>query len=138
MTASGAKEVISNQFLVVRETNCSKPVRSDPSSFSLAKLPQNQLLQRLDADFFEKDDVVVAVILQANPAFIRTAAALRLEIEFAFWNGLALGVVSNFDSVEFDDGVRAIEGDDHGVPFGAGLAGFGERLGQRVERAGEV
>src|SRR2546430_16833567 len=125
MTASGAKEVISNQFLVIRETNCSKPVRSDPSSFSLAKLPQNQLLQRLDADFLEKDDVVVAVILQANPAFVRTAAALRLEIEFAFGNGLALGVVSKFDSVEVEDSMRAIEGDDHGGPFGAWLCGVG-------------
>jgi len=34
--------------------------------------------------------------------------------------------------------VRAVESDDHGVPFGAGLAGFGERLGKGIERAGNV
>src|SRR5256885_10185714 len=95
-------------------------------------------LQRLKSDFFEHDDVVVAVILEAEPAFVGTRAVLGLEIEFAFGHGLALGVIGDFDAVEEDDGVRAIERDFHGVPFGAGLAGFGERLGEGIERAGDV
>src|SRR5262249_2771157 len=96
------------------------------------------LLQRLDRDFFEKDDVVVAVILEAEPAFVGTRAALRFEIEFAFRNRLAFRVIGNFHPVENDDGVWTVESDFHGVPFGAGLAGFGERLGEGIERTGYV
>src|SRR6266481_1429252 len=95
-------------------------------------------MQRLDADFLEKDDVVVAVILEADVALIGANAGLRFEIEFALGDGLAFGVVGDGDVVENDDRARAIERDDHGIPLGTGLAGFGERLGQRVERAGDV
>src|SRR6516165_301763 len=87
------------------------------------------LLQGLHADFFEKDDVVVAVILQADIALVGTTAALRLKIELARWNRLTLGVVGDFFAIEFDDGMRAVEGNDHGVPVRPGLARFGERLG---------
>src|SRR5256885_11099257 len=96
------------------------------------------LLQRLNGDFFEHDDVVVAVILEAEPAFVGTGAVLGLEIEFAFGNRLALGVIGDLYAVEEDDRVRAIERDFHGVPLRAGLAGFGERLGEGIERAGDV
>jgi hypothetical protein len=41
-----------------------------------------KLLQGLDADFFEKDDVIVAVILKADPTFVGAAAALRFDIKF--------------------------------------------------------
>ena len=78
------------------------------------------------------------MILQTEPAFVGTAAALRLKIKFALGNRLTLGVVGHFRAVELDDGVRAIEGNDHGVPFGTGLARFCERFGERVERAGNV
>ncbi len=40
-------------------------------------------------DFLEEDDVVVAVILQADVAEIGARAALRLEIEFARRDGIA-------------------------------------------------
>src|SRR2546430_12507270 len=49
------------------------------------------LLQRLNGDFFEHDDVVVAVILEAEPALVGTRAVLRLEIGFAIGNRRALG-----------------------------------------------
>src|SRR5690242_8263475 len=96
------------------------------------------LLQRLNGDLFEEDDVVVAVILEAEPAFVGARAALRLEIKFAFGYGLAFGVVGDFYAVENDDGVRPVERDFHGVPLGAGLARFGERLGEGIERTGDV
>src|SRR5271156_2083688 len=95
-------------------------------------------VKRLRADFLEKYDVVVAVILQSDVAFVGTPSALRLEIEFFVGHRLAFGVVGDLYAVEFDDGVRAIEGDEPRIPFGAGLAGFGHRLGQRIERAGYV
>src|SRR5713226_4772911 len=95
-------------------------------------------MKRLQRYFLEKNDVVVAVILQAHVAFVGTAAALGLEVKLFFGNGLALGVVGDFYVVEDDDGMRAVEGDEHGVPLGAGFAGAGERLGEGVERSGDV
>ena len=94
--------------------------------------------ERSDGDFFEEDDVVVAVILQADVAFVGAAAVLRFEIEFAIGHGAAFGVVGDADAVDLDDGARAVERDDHRVPLGAGLAGRGQRLGERIERAGDV
>src|SRR6266849_2441364 len=102
------------------------------------KIWNSKLFQRLNADFLEKDDVVIAVILEADVALERARAMLRLEIEFALGDGLAFGVVSDGDVVKHHDGARSIEGDEHGVPLGAGLAGFGERLGERVERASDM
>src|SRR6266404_1398598 len=96
------------------------------------------LMQRLDADFLEKDDVVFAVILKADVALVGACAVLRLEIEFALGDGLAFGEVRDFYAIELNDGVRSVQRDDHGVPFRTGLAGFRERLGERVERAGDV
>ena len=54
-------------------------------------------MEGLDGDFFEKDDVVVAVVLQANVAFVGAQAVLRLEIEFARGNRLAFGVIGDLD-----------------------------------------
>src|SRR5437899_1002636 len=95
-------------------------------------------MQRLDADFLEKDDVIVAMILEADVAFVGTSAALRFEIEFAFGNGLAFGVVGDGDIVENNNGARAIERNDHGIPLGTGLAGLGERFGQRIKHPSDV
>src|SRR5258705_13801496 len=108
MKASGKK------LSVIRFGNCKRHLQN--------------LLQRLNADFLEKYHVVVTVILQSEPAFIRTATALRFELELALRNGLPLSVVSNLHTIEFDNRVRAIECDDHGVPFRARLAGFRQRL----------
>src|SRR5204863_8195789 len=105
-----------------------------PKSLSYNK----NLMQRLDADFLEKDDVVVAVILEADEALVGASAALRFEIEFALGNGLAFGVVRDGDIVKNNDGARAVERDDHGVPLRTGLTGLGERLGQGIKRAGNV
>src|SRR6266480_367437 len=102
------------------------------------KTENSKLLQRLDADLFEKHNIVVAVILQADVALLGASAMLRLEIEFALRDGLAFGVVGDGDIVEHDGGARTVERDDHGVPLGTGLAGFGERLGQRIKCAGDV
>src|SRR5947208_2594353 len=96
------------------------------------------LMQRLDADFLEKDDVVVAVILEADVTLVGPSAALRFEIEFAFGNGLPFRVVGDGDIVKNNDGARAVERNDHGVPLGTGLAGLGERLGQGIKSAGNV
>src|SRR5713101_6801376 len=98
------------------------------------KIWNSKLFQRLNADFLEKDDVVVAVILQADVALERARAMLRLEIEFALRDGLAFGVVGDGDIVKHHNGARSIEGDEHGVPLGAGLAG----LGQGIKGAGDV
>jgi hypothetical protein len=78
-------------------------VITDPRKVAVMLAPRKRgqaaahekLLQGLDADFFEKDDVVVAVILQADPTFVGAAAALRFEIKFAFGDRLALGVVGD-------------------------------------------
>src|ERR1700730_8289857 len=93
------------------------------------------LTEWLQSYFLEKDDVVVAVILQAHVAFVGATATLRLEVKFFLGNGLVLRGVGDIDVVEDDHGVRAVESDEHGVPLGAGLAGAGQRLGQRIERA---
>src|SRR6266446_2209372 len=78
------------------------------------------------------------VILQADVALVGANAMLRLEIEFALGDGLAFGVVGDGDIVEHNGGVRTVKRDDHGIPLGPGLAGFGERLGQRIKCAGNV
>src|SRR2546425_6782907 len=80
----------------------------------------SKLFQRLDADFFEKDDVIVAVILQTDVALVGARAALWFELEFALGDGLAFGVVGDGDVIQNDDRARAIQGDDHGVPLGTG------------------
>src|SRR6267142_216818 len=96
------------------------------------------LLQRLNADFLEEDYVVVAVILQAEPTFVGTRTALGFKIEFLFGDRLAFGVIGDFYAVDEDDGVRRIERDFHGVPFGSGLAGFCERLVEGIKSSRDV
>src|SRR5271165_1660237 len=57
------------------------------------------LLQWLQVNFLEKYNVVVAVVLQANPSFVRTRAALRFEIELLVRDRLSFGVVRNLHAV---------------------------------------
>src|SRR5882762_1561964 len=102
------------------------------------KTRNSKLLQRLDTDLFEKHNIVVAVILQADVALVGANAMLRLEIEFALGDGLAFGVVGDVDTVEHNGGARTVERDEHGIPLGPGLAGFVGRLGQRIKSAGNV
>src|SRR5215472_4882862 len=100
--------------------------------------PWGLLRQWLHGDFLEEDDIVVAVILQAKPANERSATTPGLEVELFRRHRIAFSVVGDLHAIEHDDGVWAVEHDLHGVPLGAGFAGLGERLGQRVERAGNV
>src|SRR5271155_3639263 len=96
------------------------------------------LVQRCYRNFLEKDDVVIAVILQPDETKIGARAALRLEIEFARRDRVAVCVVGDLHAVEHHDGTWAVEGDIHDVPLRAGLPGFGERLGQGIQHAGGV
>src|SRR5258705_12804861 len=48
------------------------------------KLPHSKLLQRLNANFLKKNDVVVPVILETDVTFIESITALRLKVQFAF------------------------------------------------------
>src|SRR4249920_1070171 len=97
-----------------------------------------KLLQRLNRNFFKKYDVVVAVILQPKPSFVGTPPALRFEIELLVGHGLSFGIVRDFYAIQFDDGVRTIECDDHTVPLRAGLTGEGQRFGKGVKCSGDV
>src|SRR5215469_8066714 len=117
---------------------------------TVALTPDKLFCQRLYGDFFEEDDVcvfvgvfallfvIVAVVLQANPADVRPRTPRALEPELPRRNRIAFGVVGDLDAIEHDDGARAVKGDLHRVPFGAGLAGLGQRLGERIEAASDV
>src|SRR6185312_5488454 len=83
--------------------------------------PRYLLPKRLDRDFFEKYDVVVAVILQPEPAGQRARTALRLETELLRRYRLAFRVVGHFHAVHKHNRPRAVERDVHRVPFGPGL-----------------
>src|SRR4029077_13559056 len=111
----------------------SLPLITRDNFLTLAKL-----LQWLNRNFLEKYDVVVAVILQSKPSFVGTRPALRFEIELLVGHGLSLGIVRDFYAIQFDDGVRAIERDDHSVPLGAGLTGKGQGFGEGVKCSGDV
>src|SRR5579863_1558797 len=88
------------------------------------------LLQRLDRDFLEIDNVVACLVLQADVAFVRTAAGVGFVREFPGMGGLAFGVVGYLDTVQHDDGPRAVERDVHGVPFRTRLARKSQWLGE--------
>src|SRR5579864_4416484 len=88
------------------------------------------LLQRLDRDFLEIDDVVTCLVLQADVAFVRTAARVGFVREFPGMGGLAFGVVGYLDAVQHDDGARAVERDVHSVPLRTRLARKSQWLGE--------
>src|SRR5271167_270947 len=94
--------------------------------------------QHLDRDFFEEYYVIIAMILQADVAILRARSALRLEVEFLGGYGIALSEISHLHPVQNDNGVRAIQGNFHGVPLRSGLAGTRQWLGERVEHTGDV
>src|SRR5258707_5820529 len=68
------------------------------------------LRERLDADFLEKDHIVLAVILEAEETFVGARAELRLEIEFACRDRFTLAIVRHFHAVHFDDGGGPVDG----------------------------
>src|SRR5579863_1179359 len=111
-----------------------------PNELTAKLLFRMQLfLEGLDGDFFEENDVVVAVVLQPNPAEIWPRTALRLEVKFARRHRIAVFVVGHLHAIENDDRARAVEGNVHRVPLGPRFPGmFHQRLGQRVEHGGLV
>src|ERR1700687_5798294 len=98
----------------------------------------NALVQRLDTDFLEEDDVIVAVILEADVALVGPRAMLRLKIELALGHRLAFGVVGDGDVIEDHDRAWTIKRNEHGIPLGTGFAWARFRLGEGIERSGNV
>lgn len=96
------------------------------------------LRQRSDGDFLKENDVVVAMIPEADVAFQRTRTSLRLEAELPGGHGLAFRVIGYFDAVQVDDGVRSVQRDLHGVPLGTGFSGPRQGIGLGIQSAGRV
>src|SRR6266850_4220903 len=69
------------------------------------------LRQRFHRDFFEKHNVIVAMILQAHVPFTGSSPALRLEVKLAFGNRLALRVVRDLHTIQNHRRVGAVESD---------------------------
>src|ERR1043165_9995144 len=134
----GADPEVRGCWLLLPGTSAWVRVHQTISPEQEVEPPYLSLLQHLQCDLFEEDDVVLAVVLQADVAFIRTGAAHGLEIEFDLRRLFTFGVVGHFYAIEHHHCVRAVESDFHGVPLGAGLAGTGQRLRYRIKRAGHV
>src|SRR5271157_3406501 len=84
------------------------------------------LLQWLDSDFFKEHYVVVAVILQSEPAKIGAQAAFWLEAELLFRDRIAFLVVHHLHAIQRHHCVRAVQRDLHRVPFRPRFPGCGE------------
>src|SRR5579864_7240729 len=95
------------------------------------------LVQLLDRDFLEEHDVFVAVILQADVAFQGSRAAMGFKIELSLRYRIAFGKVGDFDAVQHDHCVWAVQGDLHGVPLRPWFPRFGQGLCQRIQCAGD-
>src|ERR1051325_3092852 len=92
------------------------------------------LFQRLDRHFLEEHNVIVAMILQSEPAEGRPPPTLRLEIELLVPHRIALFVVRHFLAVYGDNRAVPIQRDLHGVPLRTRLpCVFHERLRQRIQ-----
>src|ERR1035438_5993174 len=96
------------------------------------------LLERLDGNFLEEYDVVVAVILQPEIAQSRTRATLRLEAELPLRHGIAFLIVRHLDSVQHHDRAWTIQRDLHRVQLRPRFPCLRQRFSQRVEHAGGV
>ena len=85
------------RFLII----CTKPPDriNCKSEHSKIELPTRSFLQHLDCDFLEEHDVVVAMILQADVAFLRTRPALRFKVEFSGGDRITLGELGHFHAV---------------------------------------
>src|SRR3569833_156867 len=73
------------------------------------------------------------MILQPDVAFIRSYAAVRLKIKFPCGCWLTFGIIGYLLAVYGYNSPRAIQRDLHGIPFRAGFAWFGKRLGKRIQ-----
>src|SRR5579871_394848 len=105
------------------------------SSISSADL----LLQWLDRHFLEKYDVVVTVILQADPSEVRPWPALWFKVKFPLGDGITIFVIVDLYAVEHDEGARTVECDVHRVPLRTGLPRvLHQGLGQRIQHCGLV
>src|SRR2546427_4074548 len=70
-----------------------------------------------DRDLLEVDHVVVAVVLEADVAFVGPASPIGLVGLFLGWHGFAFGVVRDLHAVQYDDRVRSVQRNLHGVPL---------------------
>src|ERR1700734_942764 len=77
---------------------------------ALGSLPCELFLQRLDCHFLEKYDVVVAVVLQSDPAKTRPRPALRFEVKFAVRHRIAVFIIRDLNAVEHNNRARTIYG----------------------------
>src|SRR5580765_5374732 len=101
---------------------CTRILRAEqPNARSSRLIPRKRsalahlLFQRFDRHFLEEHDVVVAVILQAEPAEVRAGAVLWLEVKFLFRYWIAFLKVCDLLAIQRDDGVWTVQGDVHRV-----------------------
>src|SRR5580704_16711409 len=114
-------------------------IKPPPTSRRFNRRTRTELfLQHLERNFFEKYDVILTVILEADVAFLRTRPTFRLKREFLGWHRIALGELRHFHPVQHDGRVRAIQRDFHGVPLRPGFTRMGQRLGHRIQRSSDV
>src|SRR5215469_9931201 len=114
------------------------PGRDSDPSLRPSRHGEAVLSQWLQRDFFEEDNVLIAVILQTDEAFRRPQAPFRLVGGFLRRYFLTLAIVGDLYIIHHDNGARAVQGNEHGVPFWPGLAWTSESLGQRVQHSGDV
>src|SRR4051794_23049002 len=106
---TGAKECVSCESLLefkiclVSELSYASE-QSRVTSSARASL----FLQWLDCHFLEEHDVVVAVILQAEPSIHRTGSVLRLKVELPVRHRIAFFEVSDFLSIQHNDCPRPV------------------------------
>src|SRR5262245_36286078 len=82
-----------------------------------APTPYCPLSKRADAHLFEPNASRIAMILEAEIAFIGSNATFGFIPSILGGHGLALGVVGNDRTIEFNDGSGAIQSDEEGVPL---------------------
>src|SRR5579872_5560152 len=89
-------------------------------------------------DFFEINDIVVAVILDAKKPDVRPPASLGFEIELSFRHRFPFTVIRHRYPIHLYDSPWTVERYIHGIPLGPGLSRFCQRLCQRIKGAGDM